>query len=89
MKILLVSHYNCYLFKLKLDIFRRICCFNLIDSPLLKDCNEKLAGVLILYTNKDYCEVLSAHTTKSMCIAYATEHHKKVCMKYSKIIILV
>lgn len=49
-----------------------------IDSPLLRDCNEKLAGTLVLYKNKDCCEILTAHTTKSMCIAYATKHDKKV-----------
>ncbi|VVC28166.1 Peptidase T2, asparaginase 2,Nucleophile aminohydrolases, N-terminal [Cinara cedri] len=54
-------------------------CFNedFIQSPLLNDCKEKLAGVLVLYKNKDCCEILSAHTTKSMCIAYATEHDQK------------
>jgi len=54
-------------------------CFNedFIQSPLLRECKEKLAGTLVLYKNKDSCEILSAHTTKSMCIAYATEHDKK------------
>ncbi|XP_001947449.1 threonine aspartase 1 isoform X1 [Acyrthosiphon pisum] len=54
-------------------------CFNedFIHSPILKNCNEKLAGALVLYKNKDCCEILSAHTTKSMCIAYATENDKK------------
>lgn len=54
--------------------------FILTESPLLRDCKEKLAGALILYKNKDCCEILSAHTTKSMCIAYATEYNKKVCI---------
>lgn len=49
----------------------------------MKDIKEKLAGALVLYKNKDYCEILSAHTTKSMCIAYATEHDKKVCNVYN------
>jgi len=48
----------------------------------LKDSQEKLAGALILYKNKDYCEILSAHTTKSMCVAYATEYDKTVCYIY-------
>ncbi|XP_025404989.1 threonine aspartase 1 isoform X1 [Sipha flava] len=48
-----------------------------IQSPLLRDYEEKLAGALILYKNKDYCEIISAHNTKSMCIAYATEYNKK------------
>ncbi|XP_022183724.1 threonine aspartase 1 [Myzus persicae] len=54
-------------------------CFNedFIHSPILRNCNEKLAGSLVLYKNKDYCEILSAHTTKSMCIAYTTENDKK------------
>lgn len=54
--------------------------FNFSDSSILKNCNEKLAGALVLYKNKDCCEILSAHTTKSMCIAYATENDKKVCI---------
>lgn len=57
--------------------------FLLIESPLLRDCKEKLGGALILYKNKDCCEILSAHTTKSMCIAYATEYYKKVCTHFN------
>ncbi|KAL5235435.1 hypothetical protein ACI65C_002845 [Semiaphis heraclei] len=64
-------------------------CFNedFIHSPILRNCNEKLAGALVLYKNKDYCEILSGHTTKSMCIAYATENYKKVCSHFQIVII--
>lgn len=56
--------------------------FDFPDSPILRNCNEKLAGALVLYKSKDCCEILSAHTTKSMCIAYATENDKKVCIQF-------
>lgn len=56
--------------------------FIFTDSPLLKNCKEKLAGTLVLYKSKDCCEILSAHTTKSMCVAYATENDKKVCIQF-------
>jgi len=56
--------------------------FFFLDSPLLRNYNEKLAGALVLFKNRDCCEILSAHTTKSMCIAYATENNKKVCIQF-------
>lgn len=62
--------------------------FEYLESPLLRDYKEKLAGALILHKNKDYCEILSAHTTKSMCIAYATEHVKKVCVENNQVFLM-
>lgn len=79
MKTLLVNYYDYYLVIYQnLPTFRSI--LLIIDSPLLKDCKEKLAGVLVLYKNKNCCEILSAHTTKSMCVSYATKHIKQVCI---------
>lgn len=69
-----------------LNFVKHIWFFFFTESPLLNVCQEKLAGVLVLYKNKDFCEVLTAHTTKSMCIAYATEHEQKVCICYKYII---
>ncbi|XP_050430380.1 threonine aspartase 1 [Adelges cooleyi] len=54
-------------------------CFDeqFFQSPLLRNNNEKLAGVLVLYESENYYEILSAHSTKSMCVAFASENNKK------------
>lgn len=47
------------------------------ESPLLRNIQEKLAGLLVIQISEGRGELLYAHTTESMCIGYMSTKHKK------------
>lgn len=47
------------------------------ESPLLRNIQEKLAGLLVIQVCDGRGELLYAHTTESMCIGYMSTKHKK------------
>lgn len=47
------------------------------ESPLLRNIQEKLAGLLVIQVCDGRGELLYAHTTESMCIGYMSTKHEK------------
>ncbi|XP_046670002.1 threonine aspartase 1 isoform X4 [Homalodisca vitripennis] len=56
-----------------------------LESPLLRNVEEKLAGLLVIHVKGGRGEMLYAHTTDSMCIGYMATNNKKPRSRMSRL----